>query len=231
MKFLITKKELKTKYITEEKSANKIAKEYSCGTKTIKRRLKEFNITCPNKLRKKKISETCKKQRNTSSYKLKHGKIIKKRWEDKAYKNKMKIALKGWKHSDKSKLKMSLAKKGKKIPDKQRRKMLQHSYSQNKMEKQFENFLNIHCKNIYKYVGNGQIFINGFVPDFINKKEKKLIEFFGDYWHKNTKEKDKLRLKTYKKYGYNTLVVWQSEWKHNTKKVINKVKKFTYNLL
>lgn len=51
-----------------------------------------------------------------------------------------------------------------------------------------------------------------FNPDFINVNyQKKIIEFYGDYWHKNTKKRDKQRIETYKNFGYKTLIVWEHE--------------------
>ncbi len=35
----------------------------------------------------------------------------------------------------------------------------------------------------YTFVGDGKIILAGFCPDFINKKEKKIIELYRDYWH------------------------------------------------
>jgi len=80
-------------------------------------------------------------------------------------------------------------------------------------------------KTNFRYVGNYRFWINKFNPDFIDRKNKKIIELFGDYWHRNTKQKDKIRLKVYKKNGYKTLIIWQHELK-DLNKVINKIKKF-----
>jgi len=77
----------------------------------------------------------------------------------------------------------------------------------------------------YRYVGNGQFFIKGFNPDFVNLKEKKIIEMFGDYWHKDTQIRDKNRIKEFKKLGYKTLIIWEHELK-NLDKVVNKIAKF-----
>jgi very-short-patch-repair endonuclease len=79
----------------------------------------------------------------------------------------------------------------------------------------------------FKYVGNGSFWINKFNPDFIDLKNKKIIELFGDYWHnlKNNKFRDKLRLKAYKKYGYQVLIIWEHELK-NVIKLINKLGDF-----
>lgn len=68
----------------------------------------------------------------------------------------------------------------------------------------------------YKYVGNGKFIINGFNPDFISKKSQKIIEVYGDYWHRRNEvvERDKRRLKSYKKQGYETLIIWENELKN-----------------
>lgn len=66
----------------------------------------------------------------------------------------------------------------------------------NKKEKLLTKLLNKILPNEYKYVGSGKIIIGSFIPDFINiNGQKKIIEFFGDYWHKNTQEKDKRKIK------------------------------------
>jgi len=66
----------------------------------------------------------------------------------------------------------------------------------------------------YKFVGDGKVILGGFNPDFINVNgQKKIIELFGDYWHKlpNYIKRDKRRLIEYKKLGYKTLVIWEHE--------------------
>ncbi len=85
----------------------------------------------------------------------------------------------------------------------------------------------------FNYTGNGAIWFKGlnhsFNPDFLSKNPRHIIEVFGDYWHNlpGVQKKDKERLKTYKKYGYKSLVVWQHELK-NPDQVINKINKFIY---
>jgi len=98
------------------------------------------------------------------------------------------------------------------------RKLLQaSSLSPNKSEKKLIYILSKILPREYKFVGNGKIFIENFIPDFINVNgQKKIIEFFGTYWHKKPKKKirDKRRLKTFKKYGYKTLIIWSKELKN-----------------
>ncbi len=83
----------------------------------------------------------------------------------------------------------------------------------------------------FNYVGNGNIWFKGknhsFNPDFLSKNPKHIIEVFGDYWHNlpNAKKRDRERLKTYKQYGYKTLVIWEHELK-NKNNVLNKIGRF-----
>lgn len=97
----------------------------------------------------------------------------------------------------------------------------------NKPEKVLSSLLNQILPKKYKYVGSGYTIIAGFCPDFIDFKNKLIIELFGDYWHnrKDAKARDKLRLKTYSKYGYQTLVIWQHELK-NLLKIKSKIMDF-----
>jgi len=102
-----------------------------------------------------------------------------------------------------------------------------YKISPNKPEKCLNKLLNKLFLKEYKFVGNNKLVVGGFVPDFVNKTKNKIIEMFGDYWHtiKGAKEKDKRRLKTYKKYGYKTLIIWERELK-NLNKVEKKILKF-----
>ena len=76
----------------------------------------------------------------------------------------------------------------------------------------------------FKYVGNGEIWIAGKCPDFINTNGKKqFIELFGTYWHSlfNAAE----RIEHFRQYGFSTLIIWEDELK-NESRVIKKIKKF-----
>lgn len=93
-------------------------------------------------------------------------------------------------------------------------------YTKNRTETQLEILLNKLFPNKYKFVGDGYTFIGGKCPDFINFKDKRIIELFGNYWHKKSEEKQ--RINHFKKYGYNTLIIWEEELK-NVDKLINKL--------
>lgn len=75
-----------------------------------------------------------------------------------------------------------------------------------------------------KYKFNNRTKIYGFIPDFINDKDKKIIEFFGSYWHQN-KNRERRRLNFYKKSNYKTLIIWDFELK-NIKNLERKIELF-----
>lgn len=96
---------------------------------------------------------------------------------------------------------------------------------QNKSEVFLEKILNKILPKEYKYVGQGDIWIERYNPDFINMNgQKKIIEFFGNYWHKNSQERNKKRIKVFKKYGYDCLIIWEHDLK--TQKTINQILEF-----
>lgn len=77
---------------------------------------------------------------------------------------------------------------------------------------------------------------------------KKIIEFYGDFWHANPKaykehqvikgfsyepkfvkkiwEDDKNRIDSLMGLGYNVLIVWESEWNNDKLACIEKIKKY-----
>lgn len=76
----------------------------------------------------------------------------------------------------------------------------------------------------WKYTGDFSFIIDGKSPDFINcNGQKKIIELFGDYWHRGENPKDREAI--FKPYGYETLVIWERELK-DLDFVMNKIRKF-----
>jgi very-short-patch-repair endonuclease len=102
-----------------------------------------------------------------------------------------------------------------------REKMIKASFKgrllkPNVPEKKLFKLLNKLFDSEYKFVGDGKLFIDCLNPDFVNcNGQKKIIELYGDYWHKLPEriKTDKRRIRTYKKYGYSTLIVWEHELK------------------
>ena len=65
----------------------------------------------------------------------------------------------------------------------------------------------------YKYTGNGQFILMGHAPDFVHLKNRKIIEFYGERWHKPPEEQERIDL--FARADYQVLVVWQREIKPN----------------
>ena len=95
----------------------------------------------------------------------------------------------------------------------------------NKAEKYLNHLFNkLNLK--YIFVGNGKLILDGLCPDFVDTKNKKIIELYGEYWHRpNKRIQDKRRISIYKKYGYKTLIIWYNELK-NLDRLINKIVTF-----
>ena len=95
--------------------------------------------------------------------------------------------------------------------------------SPNSKEIYLDNILDELFNNEYEFVGNHSLWIGGKNPDFINKKNKKLIELFGNYWHSekivgvDTKTHELDRINHFNDYGYDTLIIWENELDDLTK--------------
>jgi hypothetical protein len=79
-----------------------------------------------------------------------------------------------------------------------------------KLEKRIMEFLEQILPNEYVYVGDGSFILGGRCPDFLNKNgKKKVIEVFGDYWHRNDNPEERKAI--FRKYGFDCLVIWEHE--------------------
>ena len=97
----------------------------------------------------------------------------------------------------------------------------------NNVELQIIDILNSIFPDEWKYVGDGKFWIDGKNPDFINiNGKKKIIEFNGDYWHRN--DDAKKRISHFKKYGFETLILSDCDIK-DINLCINKIKEFCGN--
>lgn len=75
-----------------------------------------------------------------------------------------------------------------------------------------------------RYVGDGQVIIDGKCPDFINNNGgKQLLELFGDHWHEP--EEEEQRINAFAQYGFQTLIIWEHELK-TPSNVLTKVQAF-----
>lgn len=73
--------------------------------------------------------------------------------------------------------------------------------------------------NYSKKMGQKRIFV-----DFLY--EDKIIEFQGDYWHKDTSEKDELRKKFLESEGYKVLFIYENEYKEDEVRELKKCVNF-----
>jgi very-short-patch-repair endonuclease len=85
--------------------------------------------------------------------------------------------------------------------------------SQKKSLNKCESLLFSVLPNNFVYSGDGSVIIDGFNPDFIDKRRKLIIEHYGDYWHNlpEWKERDKRRFVSYTNAGYKLLIIWEHD--------------------
>lgn len=100
----------------------------------------------------------------------------------------------------------------------------------NDCERRIETILNEMYPGLWEFVGDGTKVIYRYCPDFINEKDKLILEFFGGYWHNRTgeKERDAKRIEVFSRYGYETIVIWENELK-DIEAVKNKIRNFCEN--
>jgi len=97
----------------------------------------------------------------------------------------------------------------------------------NPAEKKLQEILNNILPGEYKY-NNGWFVLGTKIPDFVNVNgKKKLIELFGELYHKPEEVHE--RISYFKKYGWDTLIIWANEL-NNKKEVEEKILKFNNTL-
>jgi len=161
----------------------------------------------------KKISESRRGRKATQTTKEKLSKALKMRWKDPIQRNKFLTAIKKlWQDEEFRKKTINAIMYAQNIkPNIPERKLIRIIRDNN-----FP----------FIYVGDGAVVIEGFCPDFIdNNGSKRIIEVFGDYWHRLPRaiKRDEKRLKVYEKYGFKTLVIWVNELK-DEEQVVNRIK-------
>jgi len=96
----------------------------------------------------------------------------------------------------------------------------------NLLEIRLDEFLQANFPNQWKYVGDGQMTVGRMCPDFINiNGKKRVMELFGSYWHQDLFEQAE-RINKFKSYGFDCLVVWESEL-NDKAKLLTKIRKFS----
>jgi very-short-patch-repair endonuclease len=89
----------------------------------------------------------------------------------------------------------------------------QHMLRSKGPNKSEQKLIKLLSRTNFKFVGNFKREIGGKFPDFIFEKQHKIIELFGEYWHR--KKDEKKRIKHFKDFGYDCLVIWNKDLKYN----------------
>ncbi len=92
----------------------------------------------------------------------------------------------------------------------------------NKSERRLNKFLQEIAPKEYQINVKAEVMIlGGKVPDFVNVNgQKKIIEFFGDYWHgkeftgRTKEEEEQQRIDCFAQVGWETLIIWEHELKN-----------------
>jgi G:T-mismatch repair DNA endonuclease (very short patch repair protein) len=83
----------------------------------------------------------------------------------------------------------------------------------NKAEQKLDFILQEIAPNEFKLNVRANVMIlGGKIPDFVNiNGQKKVIELYGDYWHKG--QDINVRIDYFKQLGWDTLIIWEKELK------------------
>jgi very-short-patch-repair endonuclease len=184
---------------------------------------------------KKKMSEISKRFWQDPEYKEKLSEKVKELWQDPEYRKKViRQREKVCKSLGFRKKQSEISKRFWQDPEYRekniRSRVAKAGLKPNGLERAFCDLLQNYFLGEWRYVGDGKIFIVGFVPDFIHKEEDWIIELNGDYWHSfpEAREKDERKRKVYEKYGYKVLEVWESEFRSNPMAVVSKIMEYFY---
>ena len=225
---------------------------------------REFcNIACINKGRKQSQETIDKKRQSNAGYKHTQesrdkigrgnaGKVrslnVKQKYSKSRLKRKEEL---GYLNSPETRGKMSKAGKERWKDPKYRESQLAaimngQDTSPNECEKFLIKLLDKLSPNKFEFVGDKKFWLCNYRynPDFVDKKNKLIIEHYGDLWHANPKHcklkgitevrgipvevirrYDKERLKLIKKEGYKVLILWEHEL-NDTKSLELKIKDF-----
>ena len=163
-------------------------------------------------------------------------KNLKNRWKNSTYRNQMSVMLqKRWKNSEYIANQSSIMTKRniinwrnpgyRKHMDSVRLNQLkQCRKGPNKSELKALQLINSYSRIRFKYVGAGRdaILINGYSPDFINKRKRIIILYNGIHWHldvfgltntpQNKKIRERIEKKPFIKAGYRVRFIWEDEF-------------------
>jgi hypothetical protein len=235
---ILTKEQLTELYINQKLTAIIIAKMFGVHNTTITRKLAKLGIPVTS-IRDVRKGIKCSEETKQKISRAMQGH---KRWLGKHHTTQSKIKLRNY-HlgsviSEIVKQKMSQTHKTKFEDESYKNRILDSmasgtKSSPNSKELIVMDILNQIQPNEWEFVGNKKLKIGGRNPDFINRNRNLLCEHFGVYWHgvkaRNDLEREEGRINHFRRYGYDTLVIWENELKiKNRSTLLDKVMSFCY---
>lgn len=211
----------------------RVAKRAEKMKKTKRERWKdpEYRKIQGEKLRKAKVGTKQTKESNEKRSKTQRG-----RKKHPGFGAKISKALKGRQFSeDWLKKNSEGVKRAWQNPEYVAKQMIARGVKPNKPEKFLDELFQHFYPNLWKYTGDGKdkdFIVAGKSPDFVHTKEKKIIEFFGTYWHGESRtgisieQHEQERIDLFAQHGYQTLIIWEHELK-DIEKLLNKLREFS----
>ncbi len=194
-----------------------------CNTiyNTDRHRLIKYNkgSTCSRKcsyfLRGQKMSIIAKEYKHSlgKTWKVKDTTKIKNKWKDAAYREKQLKSLKEkiWENKEYQKINSETSSRLWKNDEYVKKQIKSRKLTPNKAELSLNFILNNILPDKYRFVGNGEFILAGKCPDFVDNDSNKIIELYGNYWHRHDNPSHRIDL--FKKHGYKTLIIWEKELK------------------
>lgn len=227
----IGKAQLIDLYLEQNMSARSIGRLFDCRHEVIIRRLTEYGISVRSQAEALKTPSVRKRfleVQNDPMRKIKQSNRLKQSWKNPEERANMS-----------QRLSVSLQKWWRQLSCEQKDIMVKSMHQglhrrPTKPEIVVRELLDNVFPNEWEYVGDGKLIIGGKNPDFAKRTDGKrqIIEVFGDWWHgeqltgRNKKEEEEHRMQIFREYGYDTLIIWESELKE-PQKVLAKVSNFS----
>jgi len=99
----------------------------------------------------------------------------------------------------------------------------------NKHEIKVMSILDREFPSEWRYVGDFSLMIGTRNPDFVHSTKKLLIEYNGEFFHNQlyfpNVQSPEDRTRYFEEFGYNTLIIWQSEL-NNEDKLVDKIRRW-----
>lgn len=211
-----------------------IGKKYNCSWWTISDRLKKVGITI--RPREEALTDFGRDILNSPENRAKQSAGQRNLWaSDPEFRQRQSVRMKEGRNKPSVRAKMSAALR-KRWADPQKRNELARCAMRGQKRKPNNpecavlDVLDRYFPTQWRYTGDGSVILGGLNPDFLNVNGRKLIiEVFGDYWHtkkvRRYHETEQGRVEAYRKYGFDTLVIWERETKCEGT-ILKKVKGF-----